>query len=244
MVTDIAGGCIVLPADLVLGYGRGELSGTAAWSVEAHLPGCPIVVRRRPAAGSLAAQAQPRGTACPARPAGSEAALDAAATAPRAGACQYAAVGDAFAARLLAVRRAPGPGGGGRPGAAGRRQRGRSGTPSLGHSTGWAALIPFLFIAPLLPLAAVAAAFSPRLDPAFDLARAAPISGAWLLCVRSVAVIAVTLVPTVAAALLLPGRGGWRRRRCCLRWPCLRQRWQARLSFPRRRRQSVRRWPG
>jgi hypothetical protein len=51
----------------------------------------------------------------------------------------------------------------------------------------------------------VAAAFSVRLDPAYELAVAAPVCAVWLLCVRAVAVVGVTLVPTVLAAVALPG---------------------------------------
>jgi hypothetical protein len=69
----------------------------------------------------------------------------------------------------------------------------------------WAALLPYLALAPLVPLIAVAAAFSARLDPAYELTLAAPVSALWLLFVRATAVIAVTLVPTAAAALALPG---------------------------------------
>jgi hypothetical protein len=65
--------------------------------------------------------------------------------------------------------------------------------------------MPFLALAPLLPLAAVAAAFSPELDPSHRLASAAPVSMVWLLCVRSLAVIAATIVPVAVAALALPG---------------------------------------
>jgi hypothetical protein len=68
-----------------------------------------------------------------------------------------------------------------------------------------AGLLPFLILAPLLPLAGVAAAFHSRLDPAADLATAAPLSGVWLFCIRSVAVIAAALVPTMLVALALPG---------------------------------------
>jgi len=71
-----------------------------------------------------------------------------------------------------------------------------------------AGLLLFLLLAPLLPLAGVAAAFYPRLDPAADLATAAPLSGIWLFCVRAVAVIAAVLVPVMLAALAVPG-GGW-----------------------------------
>jgi hypothetical protein len=69
-------------------------------------------------------------------------------------------------------------------------------------------LLPFLLLAPLLPLAGVAAAFHPRLDPAAALATAAPVSCVRLFYVRSVAVIAAALGPTVLAAFALPG-GKW-----------------------------------
>ena len=60
-------------------------------------------------------------------------------------------------------------------------------------------------VAPLLPLAAVAAAFSAPLDPAHRLTVAAPVPMMWLLCLRTVAVIAATLIPVALAALALPG---------------------------------------
>lgn len=75
----------------------------------------------------------------------------------------------------------------------------------LPGKTNWPALAPFLVLAPLLPLAAVAAAFSRPLDPAYQLASAAPVSMLWLLCVRTAATVAVTLVPIALAALALPG---------------------------------------
>jgi len=68
-------------------------------------------------------------------------------------------------------------------------------------------LAPFLLVAPLLVLAGVAAAFLPMFDPACQLAVAAPFSGFTLLLVRSVSALAAALVPTVAAAFLLPGPG-------------------------------------
>jgi hypothetical protein len=76
-----------------------------------------------------------------------------------------------------------------------------AGRPALGGPGGpWWHLMPFLAVAPLLPLGAVAAAFSARLDPGHELAVAAPVSGLRLLCARAGAVVAVTLVPTA-----LPG---------------------------------------
>ena len=68
-------------------------------------------------------------------------------------------------------------------------------------------LLPFLFLGPLLPLAAVAVAFHPSFDPWADLATAAPVSGVWLFCVRAVAVIATSVAPIMLAAQALPGPG-------------------------------------
>ena len=62
----------------------------------------------------------------------------------------------------------------------------------------------FLALAPVLPVAGVAVAFSPRTDPLHEVALAAPYSAYRLLLVRSAAVVATTLVLAVPAALLLP----------------------------------------
>src|SRR3954471_22392401 len=64
--------------------------------------------------------------------------------------------------------------------------------------------LPFLLVAPLLPVLAVASAFTRRLDPAHDVARAAPYSALRLVLVRSVAVLATTIVLGFTAALALP----------------------------------------
>jgi hypothetical protein len=69
------------------------------------------------------------------------------------------------------------------------------------------ALLPFLLGAPLLVLAAVAAAFLPVFDPAYRLAVAAPFSGYTLLLVRAVCTLAAALIPVVAAAFVVPGPG-------------------------------------
>jgi hypothetical protein len=72
---------------------------------------------------------------------------------------------------------------------------------------GPAVLAPFLLVAPLLVLAGVAVAFLPWLDPACQLAVAAPFSGFTLLLARAVSALAAALVPVVGAAFLLPGPG-------------------------------------
>ncbi len=67
----------------------------------------------------------------------------------------------------------------------------------------------FLALAPLLPVAGVAAAFSPLTDPVHELATASPYSSVRLLAVRSAAVVAVTVLLAGGAAALLPGAAPW-----------------------------------
>jgi hypothetical protein len=74
-------------------------------------------------------------------------------------------------------------------------------------SRGEAALVPFILVAPLLVLAAVAVAFLPMFDPAYQLAVAAPFSGFTLLLVRALSALATALVPVVCAAFAMPGPG-------------------------------------
>jgi Putative zinc-finger len=84
---------------------------------------------------------------------------------------------------------------------------GVGGLTSLSVSRGEAVLVPFILVAPLLVLAAVAAAFLPMFDPAYQLAVAAPFSGFTLLLVRAVSALATALVPVVCAAFAMPGPG-------------------------------------
>ena len=66
-------------------------------------------------------------------------------------------------------------------------------------------LVPFLLVAPLLVLAAVAAAFLPVFDPAYWLAVAAPVSGFTLLLIRTVSALVAALIPVVCVAFVVPG---------------------------------------
>jgi len=59
----------------------------------------------------------------------------------------------------------------------------------------------FLIVAPILPVAGVAAAFGPAMDSAFEVA---PLTGARLLLVRSAAVLVTTITLAALAALALP----------------------------------------
>jgi len=62
----------------------------------------------------------------------------------------------------------------------------------------------FLLLAPLLPVAGVAAAYGPGIDPTHELAVAAPMPGSRLLLLRAAAVLASTTVLAALAALALP----------------------------------------
>jgi len=70
-----------------------------------------------------------------------------------------------------------------------------------------AAPIPFLAVAPLLPLVGVAISFGPGVDPTYELALVAPMHTFRLLLVRCAAVLTTTTVLTAAASLALPAYG-------------------------------------
>jgi Putative zinc-finger len=199
-------GCAVLPADEVAAYARGRLGPAQEWSVEAHLPGCQAC--RRALAACTDGRLDLNRAVLLTRAGLSEPAV-AGRILRRCGVPEHIAVLLAATPSLrrswltgvLAVLAT----------VVGASQLAAffSG-PAAGPAgpSGWTALVPFLVITPLLPLAAVAAAFSPSLDPAYRLASAAPVSKVWLLCIRSAAVIAATLVPAALAALALP-RSHW-----------------------------------
>jgi hypothetical protein len=79
---------------------------------------------------------------------------------------------------------------------------GRTATPLL-----------LLAVAPMLPLAGVAIAFGPRLNPMHEVAVVAPLHTFRLLMVRAITVLATTLPPAAAASLAMPEFGavtvGW-----------------------------------
>jgi hypothetical protein len=62
----------------------------------------------------------------------------------------------------------------------------------------------FLLVAPLVPVAGVAFAYGPDVDPAHEVGAAAPYSAARLLLLRTAAVLATSLPLVLAAALLVP----------------------------------------
>jgi hypothetical protein len=62
----------------------------------------------------------------------------------------------------------------------------------------------FLAVAPLVPVAGVAFAYGPDVDPAYEVAAGAPYSAARLLLLRTAAVLGTCLPVALAAGLLLP----------------------------------------
>lgn len=200
------GSCTVLPAALVASYADGSLAIAAAWSVEAHLPGCPAC--RAALADCTEAGRLGRNRALLLTRAGLPGDGLLGRVLDRCGVPGHVRVLLAatpslrrswLAAVLLVLAVAVGAA------QVASVTIGAGTVPPLPSGTDWIRLAPFLMIAPLLPLASVAAAFSPALDPAYRLASAAPVSKAWLACVRAAAVVAATLAPTALAALALPG---------------------------------------
>lgn len=67
----------------------------------------------------------------------------------------------------------------------------------------------FLAIAPLLPIAGIAAAYGPGIDPTYEIGIAAPMRSFRLLLIRAVAVLFATIALAGVSALFLPNLG-WR----------------------------------
>jgi hypothetical protein len=175
--------------DVLERYARGDADGAQAYSVEAHLPSCPEC------RGEIAALVDPVGL-------------------------QRAWEG--VEARLDAPRRGPVEAGLLRLGVPEHVARLLGATPALRLSwllacalvlafAVWAAsrreegLVWFLVLAPLLPLAGVAAAYGPEVDPTYEVGLAAPMRSFAVLLIRAVAVLATTTVMAGAASLALPG---------------------------------------
>lgn len=65
--------------------------------------------------------------------------------------------------------------------------------------------VAFLALAPLLPLAAVATAYGPGVDPTYEVGMAAPLSSFRLLLIRTAAALSASIALVGLAALTLPG---------------------------------------
>jgi hypothetical protein len=71
------------------------------------------------------------------------------------------------------------------------------------------AMLLFLVVAALLPVAGVAAAYGPGVDPAYDVGRASPMQSFRLLLIRAAAVLGSSMILAGIAALALPSTD-WR----------------------------------
>jgi hypothetical protein len=184
--------------ELLAAYHDQQLDAAARWSVEAHLTSCAACRRQ---AGALVDPARLRRLR--------EALIDAV-DLPRAG----------VAERLLV-----------RLGVAGHTARLLAATPALRGSwllavavalgfavlaawthSGQDANLAFLCVAPLLPLAGIAAAYGPGVDPTYEIGLAAPLRSFRLL-LRAAAVLGTATLLAAAASLALPQFGpraaGW-----------------------------------
>jgi hypothetical protein len=196
--------------ELLAGYAAGTVAAVAGWSVEAHLAHC------APCRRALSAQVDPE------RLARNRSVLLVRAALPpggparrllaRCGVPEYlprllAATPSLRRSWLLAVLGVLAVVTGAAAAAGSGWLPGGPAHPGLAGSPGPAVLVPFLLVAPLLVLAGVAAAFLPGLDPAAQLAAAAPFSGLTLLLARAVSALAAALVPVAVAAIVVPGPG-------------------------------------
>ena len=83
---------------------------------------------------------------------------------------------------------------------------------AAGNSTAEGAdrIVVFLTLAPLVPLAGVALAFGPGVDPTHEIAVAAPIDGFRLFLIRSLTVVASSSALLLVASALVPQGGAHR----------------------------------
>jgi hypothetical protein len=65
----------------------------------------------------------------------------------------------------------------------------------------------FLLLAPMLPLAGVAGAYGPGVDPTYEIGLASPMKGFHVLLVRASAVLIATTLVVAVGSILLPGLG-------------------------------------
>ncbi|MGH8824856.1 MAG: zf-HC2 domain-containing protein [Jiangellaceae bacterium] len=194
-----AGGAWHADGEVLRAYGEGRLDVAGRWSVEAHLTAC------------AGCRLQARALVDPARLGRLRAALVEAVDVPRAGVVE----------RLLV-----------RLGVADHMARVLAATPALRGS--WllavAATLVFavlaarvsrspdatlglLCVAPLLPLAGIAVAYGPGIDPTYEIGLAAPMRSFRLLLLRAAAVLGTSTLLAAAASLMLPrlgwGAAGW-----------------------------------
>jgi hypothetical protein len=185
--------------ELLAAYDAGRLDAAARWSVEAHLTSC------------ATCRLQARALVDPARLRRLRAAVIDEVDVPR----------TSMAERLLL-----------RLGVADHTARLLAATPALRGSwlvavaatlafaaaaaraySGPDANLAFLCVAPLLPLAGIAVAYGPAVDPTYEIGLAAPLRGLHLLLLRAATVLGTAAPLAAIASLALPqlgwGAAGW-----------------------------------
>lgn len=175
--------------DVLAHYASGDADQTQAYSIEAHLPSCPAC------RAQIAALVDDRRLARVWE--GVEAQLDVPARGPvEAALCRLGVA--KHSARLLGATPA-------------LRLSWLSACALVLAFAAWAAgqradgVYWFLVLAPLLPLAGVAAAYGPGVDPTYEIGLAAPLRSFELLLIRALAVLAATTVMAAVAAVALAG---------------------------------------
>jgi hypothetical protein len=180
-------------------YNAQRLDAAARWSVEAHLTSC------------AACRRQARALVDPARLERVRAALIDAVDVPRAGMVERLLVRLGVAehtARLLAAT----------PALRGSWLLAVTAALGFAVAAGWThpgqdANLAFLSVAPLLPLAGIAVAYGPGVDPTYEIGLAAPLGSFRLLLLGAAAVLGAATLLAAAASLALPqlgpGAAGW-----------------------------------
>jgi Putative zinc-finger len=186
-------------AELLAAYHDRRLDAAARWSVEAHLTSC------------ASCRLRARALVDPARVARLRAALIDTVDRPGAGVAERLLVRLGVAehtARLLAAT----------PALRGSWLLAVATVLAFAVLAGWSrpgrdANLVFLCVAPLLPLAGIAAAYGPGVDPTYEIGLAAPLRSFRLLLLRAAAVLGTATLLAAAASLALPRLGpeaaGW-----------------------------------
>src|SRR5262245_30251518 len=185
--------------EVLAAYSEGRLDAASRWSVEAHLTGC------------AACRLQARALVDPARLERVRAGLIDAVDVPRTGVAERLLVRLGVAdhtARLLAAT----------PALRGSWLLAVAVTLAFAVVAAWIqsgpdATLAFLCVAPLLPLAGIAVAYGPGVDPTYEIGLAAPLRSFRLLLLRAAAVLGTSILLATAASLALPrlgwGAAGW-----------------------------------
>ena len=180
--------------EVLAAYRDGRLDTAGRWSVEAHLTSC------------AACRLQARALVDPARLRRLRATLVEAVDVPRTGMVERLLVRLGVAdhtARLLAAT----------PALRGSWLLAVAATLAFAVLAAWVsrgpdATLGFLCVAPLLPLAGIAVAYGPGIDPTYEIGLAAPLRSLRLLLLRAATVLGTSTLLAAAASLALP-RLGW-----------------------------------